>query len=125
MELKKLCDNVCSLAKQVGAFIREEQKTFTTSSVEKKGHNDLVSYVDKTAEKKLVAELSVLVPEAGFITEEKTVEQHLSETPGSPSLRWIIDPLDGTTNFIHGVPCYCISIALSQDDEIILGVVYE
>jgi len=115
----KLCDDVCILAKQTGEFIRQERKIFTTASIEYKGHNDLVSYVDKTAEEKIVEGLSKLLPEAGFITEENTI------TKKGETYNWIIDPLDGTTNFIHGIPCYCISIALMRNNKLILGVVYE
>src|SRR5437016_826142 len=100
MDLKKLSDDVCVLAKEVGDFIRTEGKTFTASFIEHKGLNDLVSYVDKTAERKLVDGLTKLFPEAGFITEENT------STVKGKTWNWIIDPLDGTTNFIHGVPCY-------------------
>ena len=119
MQLQSLCNNVCELAKEVGEFIRTERKTFSSSSIEHKGTNDLVSYVDKTAEQKLVEGLSKLLPESGFITEENT-----SDKKGK-TYQWIIDPLDGTTNFIHGVPCYCISIALIKDDTLVIGVIYE
>src|SRR5690606_4344681 len=80
---------------------------------------DLVSYVDKESEQSLVKGLAKLVPSAGFITEEGTVKQ---TTQG---LKWVIDPLDGTTNFLHKLPPFCISIALMMDDEILLGVVHE
>lgn len=79
----------------------------------------MVSYVDKTAEEKLVAELSKILPEAGFITEENTI----SKT--GERYNWVIDPLDGTTNFIHGMPPFSVSIALKEHDEYIAGVIYE
>ena len=60
-----------------------------------------------------------MLPEAGFVTEEKT------STIRGEKYNWIIDPLDGTTNFIHGIPTYSISIALQCDEELVLGVVYE
>jgi myo-inositol-1(or 4)-monophosphatase len=119
MNLADLCARLIPIAKEVGAFIRQEGLTFTHHQIEYKGLNDLVSYVDKTAEKKLVEALMLLLPEAGFITEEKT-----NQTVGDV-YHWIIDPLDGTTNFIHGIPTYSISIALQQYDELVLGVVYE
>ena len=119
MNLADLCSRLIPIAKEVGAFIRQESLTFTHHQIEYKGLNDLVSYVDKTAEKQLVEALSILLPEAGFITEEKT-NQTIGEV-----FHWIIDPLDGTTNFIHGIPTYSISIALQQNDELVLGVVYE
>jgi len=119
VELEKVCMAVCSLARETGAFIRQERTTFTFSKVEHKGHNDLVSFVDKSAEKMLVTGLKTLLPACGFITEENTVSRSESE------YQWIIDPLDGTTNFVHGIPCYCISIALTRNKKLVLGVIYE
>ncbi|MEY3643498.1 MAG: hypothetical protein RLZZ207_192, partial [Bacteroidota bacterium] len=84
-----------------------------------KGFNDLVSYVDKEAEKQLVAQLQVIFPEAGFITEEGT------NTTRGEVYNWVIDPLDGTTNFIHGLPVFAVSIGFMEQDEVVLGVVYE
>jgi len=118
-ELKQLTEKVCEAAKTAGRFILGERKTFDSSSIEYKGRNDLVSYVDKTSEKMLVEELLRILPDSGFITEEKTTSIE------GKKLTWIIDPLDGTTNFIHGVPIFCVSIALALNNEPILGVVYE
>lgn len=118
MNLSDITHKVVDLAKEVGDFIRTERKTFSYSKVEIKGLNDLVSYVDKTSEQKLVEKLALIFPEAGFIVEENTKS-------GTKDYNWIVDPLDGTTNFIHGIPCYAISIALEYKSEIIVGVVYE
>ncbi|MBX2982286.1 MAG: inositol monophosphatase [Flavobacteriales bacterium] len=118
MELKQLTEQVTLLSKEIAAFIREESHRFTDASVESKSLNNLVSYVDKVAEQRFVDGLRMIVPEAGFIAEEGTGEQ-------VEGLNWVIDPLDGTTNFIHGVPCYCTSVALIKDGEIQLGVVLE
>ncbi|MEL7145260.1 MAG: inositol monophosphatase family protein [Bacteroidota bacterium] len=106
-------------ANDVGSFIREEREKFSVEDIRYKGKNDLVSYVDTEAEKAIVAQLSDIFPEAGFITEEKTVDKTGKE------YNWIIDPLDGTTNFIHGLPLYSTCIGLLKGDEVILGVVYE
>src|SRR5688572_16087175 len=119
MNLEKLCQQVAAEARNTGIFINTEAKKFDVSKVEHKGFNDLVSYVDKEAEKQLVEALKKICPEAGFITEEGTDSTRQSE------YNWIIDPLDGTTNFIHGLPIYSISIALMQGSKIILGVIYE
>ncbi len=118
MDLHKITLNIIDCAKTVGEFIRTERKTFSYSNVEVKGLNDLVSYVDKTSEKLLVEKLSLILPEAGFIVEENTKSE-------IKDYNWIVDPLDGTTNFIHGIPCYAISIALEHKGEVIIGVVYE
>jgi myo-inositol-1(or 4)-monophosphatase len=119
MQLEQIATQVIEIAKQAGDFIRQERKTFNIDKVEYKGLNDLVSYVDKTAEGIIVAGLEKMLPEAGFITEEQT------KTIIAERFNWIIDPLDGTTNFIHGVPSYSVSIALKEYDELVLGVVYE
>jgi myo-inositol-1(or 4)-monophosphatase len=119
MNLEMLCGDVCKAVRSAGNFIREERKTFSMSRVEYKGLNDMVSYVDKTAERQLVDALSGLLPSSGFITEENT------RTTRSDGYNWVIDPLDGTTNFVHGIPCYCVSVALMHEDKIVLGVVYE
>ena len=117
-DLSSLTAQVIASAKTVGEFIRTERKTFSYSKAEVKGLNDLVSYVDKASEEQLVGLLAAVFPDAGFITEENTRNE-------KKSYNWIIDPLDGTTNFIHGIPCYAVSIALEHEGSVILGVVYE
>lgn len=114
----KLVEQIEEVAKAAGAFIRKERADFSYSRVEVKGLNDLVSYVDKQSEAMIVAGLKPLVPGAGFIVEENTENTRAD-------YNWIVDPLDGTTNFVHGIPCYAVSIALEHKGEIIAGVVYE
>ncbi|MHA7130376.1 inositol monophosphatase family protein [Algoriphagus namhaensis] len=118
-KLDQLLAQVKLVAKDTGSFIRTESENFSLSQVEHKGFNDLVSYVDKEAERLIVDRLQAILPEAGFITEEGT------KTTRSETLNWIIDPLDGTTNFIHGLPVFSVSIALADGEQIVLGVVYE
>ncbi len=119
MNLPDLSHAVAALCREAGAFIRQEASHFDQGRVESKGLHDLVSYVDQEAEKLLVTGLQKLLPEAGFVTEEGTTAQTDAE------YRWIVDPLDGTTNFVHGLPCYCVSVALARGPEPVLGVVYE
>ncbi|MDB2363546.1 inositol monophosphatase [Flavobacteriales bacterium] len=119
MHLSQILPEVKTLTKSVGDFIRQESRQFESSKIEVKSKNSLVSYVDKQAEEKLVKGLKHIFPEAGFITEEETVEQSEAE------FKWVIDPLDGTTNFMHGIPVYAISIALIQNNIPVLGVIYE
>lgn len=118
-QLAQLLDQTRKIAEEAGNFIEKERLHFSMDRVEHKGFNDLVSYVDKEAEKQVVAKLQVLFPEAGFITEEGT------NTTQGEVYTWVIDPLDGTTNFIHGVPVFAVSIGLMELDEVVLGVVYE
>lgn len=119
MKLDIITKQVVNLTKAVGLFIKQEATKFSEKDVEIKGKHNFVTYVDKTAEKMIVEELRKLLPEAGFIAEE---EQELEK---GERFNWIVDPLDGTTNFIHSVPLYSISIALMDKNEIISGVVYE
>ena len=119
MDLNILLERTIEISKEAGAFIRKERQIFDIAKVEQKGINDLVSYVDKQAEQLIVDALAKLLPQAGFITEEGT------STIIGERYNWIIDPLDGTTNFIHGLPFYSVSIGLQENEEIILGVVYE
>ncbi|MCL4857720.1 MAG: inositol monophosphatase, partial [Flavobacteriales bacterium] len=87
MNLENLCKQVNILAKEVGAYIKSQK--IVVADVETKSKNSLVTFVDKTAEAKLVAQLSELIPEAGFIAEEGTSDK-IGEV-----YNWIIDPLDG------------------------------
>ncbi len=119
MNLENITQQVVEISKIAGDFIRRERQSFDPAKIEYKGLNDLVSYVDKGAEKLIVSGLEKILPESGFITEEKTT------TKRGERFNWIIDPLDGTTNFIHGVPTYSVSIALQEYSELVAGVVYE
>ena len=101
MDLDFLTEEVKNLARQTGEFLKKERLSFDRSRVEQKAAHDYVSYVDKASEKRIVERLHELLPEAGFI------------------------PLDGTSNYIHDCTPYCVSIALRNREEILLGVVYE
>jgi myo-inositol-1(or 4)-monophosphatase len=119
MDLKDLCREMVHAAHETGSYIRSESEHFDLANVEHKGLHDFVSYVDKGAEKRLVEKLGLLIPEAGFKVEEGT-----SSKKGD-RYNWIIDPLDGTTNFLHRLHPHSISIGLKDNNEIIAGVVYE
>ncbi|NQU53104.1 MAG: inositol monophosphatase [Bacteroidetes bacterium] len=119
MDYKKLCFQVQDIAREAGSFIREEGKKISQSDVEIKSVASLVTYVDKTAETNIVSALKKLIPDSGFVTEEGTAFYN------NERYKWIVDPLDGTTNFIHGITPHSVSIALMEDDELVLGVVYE
>lgn len=119
MELNDLSKEIVEIAGEAGEFIRKESGVFDSKRVEKKGLHDFVSYVDKGSEEMLVEKLARLIPEAGFNVEEGT-----SSKKGIRYC-WVIDPLDGTTNFLHGVHPYSVSIALKENNEIVAGVVHE
>ena len=119
IDLEKCTIAVCEIAQRAGAYIREERQKFSLESVERKHAHDYVSYVDKGSERLIINALRELLPEAGFITEEGLAGHEAEQ------MLWVVDPLDGTTNFIHQYAPYAVSIALLQGKEIQLGVVYE
>lgn len=113
-------EKVIQITLEVATYIEQESLSFSLDKVETKNRNDFVSYVDKETEKFLVEKLSLLIPGSGFITEEGTTKQITDE-----EYCWYIDPLDGTSNFIHGSTPYAISIALSFRKELVIGVIHE
>ena len=116
---EEIISKALQIVKEVGLYIKEELGKVKAGDIEEKELNSLVSYVDKTAEEKLVPVLSSLIPGAGFITEEETT----TET-GDGEYEWIIDPLDGTTNFLQQIPYFGVSVALRKSGDVIFGVVY-
>lgn len=119
IDYKNICFQVINLVKDTSELVLKESTQRKHFKPEEKGKHDYVTHVDKAAELKLVEGLSVILPESGFIAEEGT-----SEKIGD-NFNWVIDPIDGTTNFIHGLFPFAISVALMQDDEVVIGVVYE
>ncbi|GAB3013016.1 inositol monophosphatase family protein [Spirosoma pulveris] len=121
IDLAAVTREISTIATDAGAFLLQERSRFQRDAIEYKGLNNLVSYVDKETEKQLVEKLSKLLPEAGFITEEGTTGQEADQS----ALNWIIDPLDGTANFIHDLPVFSVSIGLAQGNTPIAGVIYD
>jgi len=118
-QLEKLCYSTRQLVAEVARFIKNQVGNVTSDAIETKSRNSLVSHVDKTAEERLVSGLNARLDGAVFLTEEGTI------APAEGEYQWIIDPLDGTTNFLHQLPIFSISIALRHENQIILGIVYE
>lgn len=115
----RLCREAQRVVLHTAEFIQGELGKVSDLQIETKSLNSLVSYVDKEAESMLVEGLGELLPESVFLTEEDTINNQEGEW------QWIIDPLDGTTNFLHQIPIFCISVALRYQEELVLGVVYE
>jgi myo-inositol-1(or 4)-monophosphatase len=105
------------IVEYVSGFIRDSFGNVREEHAEEKSKNSLVSEVDRKAEDLLVSRLRQLIPAAGFITEEETIAQIAGE------LYWVIDPLDGTTNFLYGVPAISVSVCLKYRGKAIIGVV--
>jgi myo-inositol-1(or 4)-monophosphatase len=111
--------DLATITRETAQWALEQRAGFSQARVEFKGRNDLVSDIDRQAEDMLVAKLRNLFPEAGFLTEEDVTENvHKNYT-------WVIDPLDGTTNFVHGLPLFTVSVALKYHREVVLGCVSE
>lgn len=121
LHLTQISQQIDDIARTVGSFIRQESLLFSREKIEYKDVNNLVSYVDKEAEKQIVEALHQVLPEAGFITEEGTIGQ----TDNRSGLNWVIDPLDGTANFIHGLPVFSVSIGLAEGKNLLAGAVYD
>ena len=120
MNLEQITHQAAKVAIEAGSFIRAERQSFSYEKVTfKENRSDLVSYVDKEAEQRILDGIGSLIPHAGYITEEQMTDQREKE------YTWIIDPLDGTTNFVHRIPNYCVSVGLMHQGEIVAGVVYE
>lgn len=118
INLKELTNETIELSKSIGNWMKE-QTAVHELIVEIKSENNLVTYVDKESERRFADGLRELLPEAGFVAEEGTGERNAT------GLNWVIDPLDGTTNFVHGMPVWCTSIGLCDGTKPILGVIFD
>lgn len=96
-----------------------KKNIYKPHAIEFKGVIDIVTEMDKKAEGLIMKIIKDKFPDHGILTEESQEQKTGSE------YRWIIDPLDGTTNYSHGYPVFCVSVALERDGEIIMGVVYD
>ncbi len=105
-------------ALDAGAILMQNFRTLKSDQIETKTQFDFVTEVDKASERCVIDLIKTAYPNHKIFAEESMRE----ETGG---YRWIIDPLDGTTNYIHGVPIFSVSIGLEHDGDIILGVVYD
>jgi myo-inositol-1(or 4)-monophosphatase len=116
--LAAFLEGAVDAARAAGAVIQEGVRNRGNLNIERKTANDFVSEIDKRAERVIIDTLSERFPGHGFKAEE-------SGESGSSRYTWLIDPLDGTTNFLHGIPYYCVSIALRIDDAVVAGVVFD
>ncbi len=107
-------------ARKAGRSLAKDFREVENLQVSTKGPGDFVSKADLAAEEIIREELTLARPNYGWLAEES------GETAGKdPTRRWIIDPLDGTTNFLHGMPHFAVSIALEHKGEIVSAVVYD
>ena len=113
----KLLDAVSNLVTTVGQYQSQCFRSLSTIGGQEKEAREFVSEVDLNSEEMLITGLQKLLPDAGFYGEETGIH-------GNTTLRWVIDPLDGTTNFLSGLDQFSISVALEQEEKTILGIVY-
>jgi myo-inositol-1(or 4)-monophosphatase len=106
-------------ARRAATIINRASLNLERLQIDRKQHNDFVTEVDKAAEEAIIETLSEAYPNHGFLAEES------GELLNNSDHIWIIDPLDGTTNFIHGFPQYAISIALSVNGVLQQAVIYD
>ncbi|MGI9439892.1 MAG: inositol monophosphatase family protein [Parvibaculales bacterium] len=106
-------------AQKAGRALRRDFGEIENLQVSKKGPNDFVTNADLKAEKIIHEELEYARPHYGFLMEESGAIEGRDK-----SHRWLVDPLDGTTNFMHGIPHFCVSIALERDGVLVAGVIY-
>lgn len=118
LDLEKLTLALIAISREIGDWMKS-QRGIHEDMAEIKSENNLVTFVDKESERRFVSHLKTLVPAAGFVAEEGTGERNPA------GLNWVIDPLDGTTNFVHGVPVWCTSVALCVEDVPVCGVIYD
>jgi myo-inositol-1(or 4)-monophosphatase len=114
--MKSFREFAIEIARETGTFL--SSKLNSTHEIDYKGEINLVTEGDKISEKMITSRINQLFPDHDILAEEFTFTNRGSD------FRWIIDPLDGTTNYAHGYPFFCVSIALKKLDEIILGVIY-
>lgn len=107
-------------ARKAGRSLLKDFREVENLQVSMKGAGDFVSKADLAAEEIIKTDLMGARPNYGWCAEESTEEEGID-----PTRRWIVDPLDGTTNFLHGLPHFAISIALEHKGEIVSGVIYD
>ena len=111
--------NAVKAARRAGNIITRASEDLGSLKIQTKTYNDFVTEVDRAAEQSIIEMLKDLYPHHGFLGEES------GESNIESDFIWIIDPLDGTTNFLHGLPQYCISIALQERGVLTHAVVYD
>lgn len=122
MRPQTLLETAVAAAHAGGAALLALAERRATLLVETKAESDFVTIADRTAEEKIVQHILRVFPDHQILAEEQTAGQ--SPAGSAAAVQWIIDPLDGTTNYIHGVPNYCVSIAAKHGARVVAGVVW-
>jgi len=115
--MMEIADFAQNLAREAGRVLAH--KLTGHNEIYYKGAIDLVTEADKMSEELIIGKITTRYPEHGILSEESAAKNEQA------TLRWIIDPLDGTTNYAHGFPFFCVSIALEDKGDLMLGVIYD
>lgn len=113
-----MLDDLIAIAHEAGAHLAKHFGRVAPAEIELKGPRDLVSWVDRTAEELIVARLTARFPRDGILGEES------ADSRGPSGGRFVVDPLDGTTNYLHGIPFFAVSIGYERDGVVTHGVVH-
>ncbi len=106
-------------AKEAGKFLKYNTGKVKSIEIKKGEERNLVSDLDKASEEKIIQHIHRHYPNHAILAEESGASDAVAE------YKWVIDPLDGTTNYLHGVPVYCVTIALERKGELVAGVIYD
>jgi len=108
-----------AIATAAGDMAQTYFAAFDSLTIQKKGHQDLVSEADRNVETLVRARIAAAFPDDAVIGEEQAV------TPGSSGFAWVIDPIDGTANFVRGIPAWCVVLAVVRDGQTVAGVIHD
>lgn len=107
------------IAHEAGTLARDYFRNWQGLTVDAKGHQDFVSEADKEVELAVRRMLAEACPDDAILGEEG------APTPGSSGFTWVIDPIDGTANFINGIPQWCVILACVKDGEVVIGIIHD
>jgi myo-inositol-1(or 4)-monophosphatase len=108
-----------TIARDAGALGLKYFNSFDTLTIKSKSHQDFVSEADKNVETLVRAAITAAFPDDAIVGEED------APTTGTSGFTWVIDPIDGTTNFIHGIPQWCVAIAIVQNAQTVVGIIHD
>lgn len=118
-DLHQMLDTATSAAREAGAFLKESVGKVRNIEHKMGQFRNLVSEIDKGSEARIIAAIRSRYPDHAILAEES------GSTGGGSDYKWIIDPLDGTTNFLHGVPIFCATIGIEHKGVVVAGVTYD
>jgi len=120
MSITDLCLKTSEIIKSASILSKDRFRKLSNDDIQLKAKNDLVSFVDIETEKYLIDKLGKLLPGSAFLAEESGYK-----ATSDSDYKWIIDPIDGTTNYLHQLPMFSISVALQKNENTVMGLVYE